>query len=162
MKTVSKQKIESETFWDSQNHKKTWNSTLVPRPSKYQEILKPKKIFFLVFLLEFQLYFTRFLKFYVTVLLSRIYLILNNEEKVPYVFSLQFYEPPDSEKKTFTTWNVLKSEVYLTCINFWKFHDDLKACLEVIRLTLWPENVKFSAEIQFFTFLTPLKHPFLY
>ena len=47
---------------------------------------------------------------------------------------LQFYEPADLGKKVFTTGNVLNSEVYLTCINFWKFHDHLKACLEVIRL----------------------------
>ena len=72
-------------------------------------------------------------------------------------FFLQFYEPFDIGKKIFATWNVLKSEVYLTCINFWKFHDDLKACLEVIRLPNLPENVKFSVKMQFFLFLTPWK-----
>ena len=120
----------------------------VPRNCKAQEI------FFLVFLVEFQLYFTRFLKVYVTFLLSRIYLTLKNEKKF-HMFFFTIYEPPNLGKKTFTTWNVLKSEVYLTCINFWKFQDDLKACLEVIRLTSWPENVKISVEIQFFTFLNP-------
>ena len=52
---------------------------------------------------------------------------------------LQFYEPPDLGRKTFTSWIVLKSKVFLTCINFWEFHD-LKACLDVIRLPRWPEN----------------------
>ena len=47
----------------------------------------------------------------------------------------------------------------MTCINFWKFHDDLKACLEVIRLPSWLENVKFSVNMQFFVF-DPLKDPF--
>ena len=69
----------------------------------------------------------------------------------------QFYEPPDLGKNTFTTWNGLKSELYLTCINFWKFHDHLKTCLKVIRLPSWTENVKFSVEMQFFMFLTPWK-----
>ena len=50
-----------------------------------------------------------------------------------------------------------KSEVYLTCIDFWKFHEDLKARLEVIRLSSWPEKVKFSVKIHFFTFLTTWK-----
>ena len=67
---------------------------------------------------------------------------------------------PWSWKKIFTTWNLLKSEVYLTCIDFWKFHDYLKACLEVIRLRSWPENVKYSVKMQFFTFLTPWKISF--
>ena len=71
------------------------------------------------------------------------------------VFFLQFYEPVDLGKKISATWNALKSEVYLTCINFWKFHDDLNACLEVIRLPGWPKNVKFSVKMHFFTFLTP-------
>ena len=70
---------------------------------------------------------------------------------------MQFYEPPNLGKKISTTWNVLKSEVYLACINFWKFHDDLKVCLEVIRLPSWPENVKFSGKMQFFMYLTPWK-----
>ena len=48
-------------------------------------------------------------------------------------FFLQFYEP-STLGKFFATSNVLKSEVYLTCINFWKFYDHLKACLEVTRL----------------------------
>ena len=69
----------------------------------------------------------------------------------------KFHEPPDLGKKIFTTWNVLKSEVYLTCINFWKFNDDLKACLEVIRLPSWPENKKFSVKITFFPHFWPLE-----
>ena len=75
-------------------------------------------------------------------------------------FFLQFYELPDHGKKTFRTWNALKSEVYLTCINFWKFHDDLKACLEVIRLPSWPENVTFSVKMQFSCFWPPEKFVF--
>ena len=42
-------------------------------------------------------------------------------------FFLHYYEPADLGKEIFTTWDVLKSEVYLTCINFWEFHDDPKA-----------------------------------
>ena len=64
---------------------------------------------------------------------------------------------PDLGKKNFTTWIGLKSEVYLTYINFWKFLDDLKISLEIIRLRSWPGNVKFSVTMQFFTFLTPWK-----
>ena len=75
-------------------------------------------------------------------------------------FFLQFYEPPDLGKKIFTIWNVLKSEVYLTCINFWKFHDDLKAGFEVIRHPSWPENVEFSVKCIFYVF-DPLKNLFL-
>ena len=74
---------------------------------------------------------------------------------------LQIYEAPDLRKKIFTTWNVLKSEVYLTCINFWKFYNDLKACLEVIRLQSWPENGKFKAKMHFFDIFDPLKNSFL-
>ena len=51
----------------------------------------------------------------------------------------------------------LSLNVYLTCINFWKFHDHLKACLEVIRLQSWLKTVKFSVKMQFFMFLTPWK-----
>ena len=40
---------------------------------------------------------------------------------------LEFYELPDLGKKIFTPWNVLKSDVYLTCI------DDLKSYLEVYK-----------------------------
>ena len=80
-------------------------------------------------------------------------------------YEVQFYEPPELGNNIFTTWSVLNSEVYLTCkyivyltcISFWKFHDDLKACLEVIRLPSWSENVKFSVKVQFVTFLTPWK-----
>ena len=63
---------------------------------------------------------------------------------------------PDLGKKIFTTWNVLKSKVYLTWINFWKFHDHLKACLVVIS---WPENVKFISVI-FLCFWPPEKSVF--
>ena len=74
-----------------------------------------------------------------------------------WIFFFQFYEPPDLGKKIFTTWNVLKCKVYLTCINFWKFHDDLKVCLEVIRLPSWPKNMKFSIKMHFLMFLAPWK-----
>ena len=112
--------------------------------------IKPKKVFFFVF----QLYFTGFLKVYVAVILLRRYIKSKIEKNVAHGFFLQFYETPDLGKKLFTTWNVLKSDVYLTCINFWKFHDHLKACLEVIRLPSWPENDKFSVKMQSFMFLT--------
>ena len=74
------------------------------------------------------------------------------------VFFLQFYEPVDLGKKISATWNALKSEVYLTCINFWKFHDDLNACLEVIRLSSWLENA--IAKCNFLHFWTPEKSIF--
>ena len=128
--------------------------------------IKPNNFFFSVSLVEFQLYFAGFLKFYVTVLLFRKYLTSKIEKKRStyfclFVFFLQFYEPPDLGKKMFTTWNALKSEIYLTCINFWKFHNNLKACFEVIRLPklklYWAEHVKFHVKIQFFPFLTPWK-----
>ena len=114
--------------------------------------IKPKKFFLLVFLVEFQLYFTGFFKVYVTVLLLKKYLTSTIEKNIWHGSFFQFYEPPDLGKKIFTTLNVLKSQVCLTCINFWKFHDDLKACLEVIKLSSWPENVKISVKMQFFTY----------
>ena len=92
-----------------------------------------------------------------TVLLLKKYLMWKIEKKYSTWLFLQFYKPPDLGKKISTIWNVVKSEVYLTCINFWKFHDNLKTCLEVIRLRSWPENVKFSVKMQFFMFLTPWK-----
>ena len=49
-------------------------------------------------------------------------------------FFCYFMYPLILERKIFTTWNVLKSEVYLARINFRKFLDHLKECLEVIRL----------------------------
>ena len=120
--------------------------------------IKPNKFFFLVFLVEFQLYFTGFLKVYVTVLLLKKYLTSKiGKKRSTWVF-LQFYKPPDLGKKIFRTWNVLKSQIYLTCIYFWKFYDDLKTCLEVTRLRSWPENVKFSVKMQFFTFFDPQKN----
>ena len=67
---------------------------------------------------------------------------------------------PDLGKKNFTTWIGLKSEVYLTYINFWKFHDDLKACLETFRLLSSPENVKFSVKMHFLRFWTSEKSVF--
>ena len=73
-------------------------------------------------------------------------------KKTFHMVFLQFYEPHDLGNNIFTTWNVLKSEVYMTCINFWKFNDDLKACL--------PEKVKFSVKIQFFSFWPPEKSIF--
>ena len=118
--------------------------------------IKPKEFFFSVFLVKL-LYFTGFLKVYVTVLLLKKYLTSKIEKNVPHGSFLQFYEPPDLGKKIFTTWNVLKSEVYLACVNFWKVHDDLKACLEVIKLPSLPENKKFSVKMQFFYIFDPMK-----
>ena len=65
---------------------------------------------------------------------------------------LQFYEPPGLRKNIFTAWNDLKSEVYLTCINVWKFHDHLKACLEVIRLPSWPKMWNLVSKCNFLRF----------
>ena len=149
------QKIEPETFRNSQNHKNHWIPHWFPGPqSTPKNSNKPRKVFFLVFLVEFQLYFTGFLKVYIRVLLLKKYLTSKIGKNISHGFFSLFYKPPDLGKKIFTTWNVVKSKVYLTCINFWKFHDDLKACLEVIRLPSWPENVEFSVKMQFFTFLT--------
>ena len=122
--------------------------------------IKPKKIFFLVFLVEFQLYFTGFLKVYATGLLLKKYLTSKIEKNIPHIFSLQFYEHPDLVKNILTIWNALKWEVYLTCIDFWKFHDDLKACLEVIRLPSWPKNVKLRVKMHFFYVFDLLKNSF--
>ena len=148
------------------------NSTLVPRPPKYPKNsnfsrflwfqgviscrIKPQKKFLFSLPGRGPVIFG-FLKVYVTVLLLKKYLASKIEKSVPHGSFLQFYEPTDLGKKIFTTWSVLKSEVYLTCINFWKFHDDLKACLEVIRLPSRPGNVKFSVKMHFFRFLTPWK-----
>ena len=83
---------------------------------------KNQKIFFLVFLVEFQLYFTGFLKVHVTVLLFKKYLTSKIEKNNPYefffFFFFQFYEHPDLGKKISTTLNLLKSKVYLTSILF--------------------------------------------
>ena len=105
---------------------------------------------------EFQLYFSGFLQVYVRVLLLKKYLTSKTEKNVRHAFLFFFsiYEPPDLGKNIFTTWNLLQSEIYITCIDFWKFHDDLKAYLEVIRLPSWSENVKFSVKVQFVMFLT--------
>ena len=48
-------------------------------------------------------------------------------------------------------------KVYLTGINFSKIHDDLIACLEVLRHASWPQNVKVSVKIHFFVFSTTWK-----
>ena len=119
---------------------------------------KPNKFFFLVFPAEFQLCFTGFLKVYVTVLLLRKYLTSKVEKNVSDGFFYNFMNSLILERK-FSQPEMLLSQkyIYLTCINFSKFHDDLKACLEVIRLPSWPENVKFSVKMQFFKFLTPSK-----
>ena len=79
-------------------------------------------------------------------------------------FFLQFYEPPDLGKKIFTTWNALKSEIYLTCINFWKFHNNLKAYFEVIRSQSWSyieqKMWNFMSKYNFFRFWPPEKSVF--
>ena len=84
--------------------------------------------------------------------IEEIFNIKNWKKRSTWIF-FEFYEYPDLGKKIFTTWNVFKSEVYLTCINFWKFHDDLIVWLEVIILRRWLKKVKFSVKMQFFTFL---------
>ena len=111
--------------------------------------VKPKKFFFLVFLVEFQLYFTGFLKFYIIVLLLKTSLTSKTEKTFHMVcfffFFLQFYEPPDLGKKIFRIWNVLKSEVYLTCINLVLVF--LKVDLE---LFTFPKNQYFYLSFQTF------------
>ena len=52
--------------------------------------------------------------------IEEIFNIRNWRKRSTWIF-LQFYKHPDLGKKIFTTWNVPKSELYLTCINFWKF-----------------------------------------
>ena len=117
---------------------------------------------FLVFLVEFQLYFTEFLKVYLTVLSLKKYLSSKIEKKCSkwVFFFWQIYELPDLGKKTFTTWNVLMSELYLTCINFWISNDHLKRCLEVIRLPSWPKIVKIGVKMHFLRFWPPEKSVF--
>ena len=84
--------------------------------------------------------------------------IKNWKKTFDMVFLFNFINPLILERKfSKPEMSLSQKYIYLTCINFWKFHDDLKACLEVIRLPSWPENVKFSIKIQFFTFLTPWK-----
>ena len=118
--------------------------------------IKPNKFFFLVFLVELQLYFTGFLKVYITVLLLKKYLTSKIAKNIPHGFFCNFMNPLILERK-FSQPEMSLSQVYLTCINFWKFHDDLKACLEVIRLPSWPENKKFSVKIAFFPHFWPLE-----
>ena len=128
--------------------------------------IKPNKFFFLVFLVEkpikFPLISENFIFYWIygglcnSSLIEEIFNMKIWKKTFHEVF-LQFLEPPDLEKKISTTWNVHRSEVYLACINFRKFCDNLKACLEVIRFPSWYKNVKFSANMQFFTFLTSWK-----
>ena len=53
--------------------------------------VKPKKFFFLVFLVEFQLYFTGFLKFYIIVLLLKTSLTSKTEKTFHMVFFFGFF-----------------------------------------------------------------------
>ena len=155
------------------------NSTLVPRPTKYpppkkkkQFLLflwfqgaiswrkKPNKFIFLVFLVALQLYFTGFLKVYVTSsFIEEILNIKNWQKCFTWVFFTILWTP-DLGKKKFTTWNVLKSEVYLTCINFGKIHDDLKAWLEVIRLQVDWKMWNFVPKFNFLSSWPPEKSLF--
>ena len=105
-------KWKHKDFRNSQNHKKPLNSTLVPRPPKhppppkkkqfltflwFQGVIscriKPPKKSFLVFLVEFQVYFTGFLKVYVIVLLLRKYLTSKIEKNVPHGLFCKFMNP---------------------------------------------------------------------
>ena len=62
-----------------------------------------KKFFFLVFLVQLQLYSTEFLKVYATVPLLKKYLASKFKKTfLFFFFFLQFYEPPDLDKKIFT------------------------------------------------------------
>ena len=126
--------------------------------------IKPKKFFFLVFLVEFQLYFTGFLQVYVTVLLLKNYLTSKIKNKTFYIYFYFFFEVSWTNlgKKIFTAWNVPNSEVYMTCFDFWKFHDDLKACLEVIRLPGWSAMQNLVSKCKFFIYVFDrLKNSFL-
>ena len=110
---------------------------------------KPLKFFFLIFLVELELYFTGFMQFHVlTVLLLKKYWTHKLRKKFCMVFSLEFYEPADVGK------NILPSETYLrqkyiwlasnilyrfpifVGINSWKFHKDLNAYLKLIIVTM--------------------------
>ena len=119
--------------------------------------INPNKFFFFSFLCKLQLYFFWSLQVYVRVLLLEKYLTWKYEKMLNMVFLLQFYELPYLRKNIFTDWNAHNSEVYLICINFWKFHDDLKVCLGVIWLLSWPENVKFVTWKSVFELMTNLK-----
>ena len=131
---------------------------------------KPLKFFFLIFLVELELYFIGFIQFHeLTVLLLKKNWPYKLRKKFCMAFSSEFYEPADIGK------NILPSETYLSQkyiwraskilyrfpifvgINSWKFHKDLNACLKliIIRLPCWPQKVKFSAKVQIFIFLTP-------
>ena len=77
-------------------------------------MIKPKKFFFLVFLVEFQLCFAGFLKIYVAVLLLKKCLTSKIEKKRLTWFFFQFYEPPDLGKKIFKTLYVFKSKVHIS------------------------------------------------
>ena len=136
----------AETFRNSQNHKKTWNSTF-----DSQEIFTfcfPGRVpVIYIFHWISEVWCS-------SSFIEEIFNIKTEKKHSTWVF-LPFYEPLDPGNKIFTTWNVLKSKLYLTCINFWKFHDDLKACLEVIKLPSLLENVKFSVKMQFLHFWPP-------
>ena len=123
--------------------------------------IKPKNRFFFIFLEGFQSYFAGFLKFLCSSpSIEEIFNIKNWKQRSTTFFFLQIYQSSDLGNNIFTTWNVHKPEVYLTCINFWKFLDHLKACLEVIRLPSWPGNKKFEVKTIFYVF-DPLKNQFL-
>ena len=85
-----------------------------------------------LFLVEFQLYFTRCLKVYVSVVLLKKYLTSNIEKNFLHsLFAILW--TPWLWKENF----LHNSEVYLTCINFWKFHDDLKLLDSQVDLKMW-------------------------
>ena len=117
-----------------------------------------KKFFFLVFLVELQLYFTEFLKVYATVPLLKKYLASKYKKTFHFfLFFCNFMNPLILIRK-FSQSEM--SLVHLTFINFWKIQDDLKACLEIIWLPRSLKNVKFSAKMHFFFVLDPLKNWF--
>ena len=111
------------------------NSTLVPRPQKYTQkyqishvfvisggnILQDKaqKTFFLVFLVEFQLYFTRFLKVYVSVLLLKKYLTSNIEKNIHIQSRCQ------GSQLCWSGWQIL------TCINVQVYNQSYKKMMFV-------------------------------
>ena len=70
------------------------------------------------------------------------------------------YKPPDLGKKIFRTWNVLKSEVSLTCINFLTFYDDLKTVLKLLDSEVDPKMWKLVSKCNFLRFWHPEKFVF--
>ena len=99
-------------------------------------MIKPKKFFLLVFLGEFQLYLTGFLKVYVTVLLLKKYLTSKIEESAPhgFFFFCNFMNPPILERK-FSQPEMPLSLKYIFLFKFSNF----SGCLKMLQITFCPQ-----------------------